>query len=492
MQNEAIRDEKAARGAAWAAAGRWAQVVITIVQIAVIARFVGPEAFGIYTLARLVIGVGGVALEGPIAESLIAAPKMTRGHANALFALCLVLALFCWALVSLLAAPLASVFGSPQLEHILPVLGIALIGMGLSAPPVAILMRDMSYRPVAIVENGSTIVSACVGMTLAVTGYGVWSLVIAEIVRLSLRAVIALWLAGYRPGFDGTWSDLRAHTRFTLNITGGSALAFFEVTAPRVIVGLAFGERALGAYALALRLAWQVFALVIQPFSGIATASARETRSDEAALHRFMTAGAGAVGAVAYPAFVGIAAIAPLLLPFAFGPEWTEAILPTQIVMLAGLRVAPIAFFLGIMRGVGHSNPDIIVATLGAALTFGLTLLAVPFGLPAVAMAYLARNIAIWPLVAFFVHRHTGYPFGKLFTVDLASAGAALIMGAVVTLELIPMPDTWPILVQMLLAIVSGVIVYAGALALLAPSLVASGVAMARTVISKPGPRPPV
>ena len=58
-------------GAAWAISGKAVQLVLNLVTFVLVARLVGPEAYGVYALGWLALGLFDIVVGGAPTETLI-------------------------------------------------------------------------------------------------------------------------------------------------------------------------------------------------------------------------------------------------------------------------------------------------------------------------------------------------------------------------------------------------------------------------------------
>jgi O-antigen/teichoic acid export membrane protein len=290
-----------------------------------------------------------------------------------------------------------------------------------------------------------------------------------SVVRGGVFAVAARW----RPGFAGRIAHFRETARFNGGILLLKTLQALDKALPRALIGGLMGPAALGLFALASRLYEQVNAVLVDPISALATPVTARARREPETLRRLLEQAMDLSSALAYPAFLGVAATAPVLVPLAFGRHWAGAVPVVQVMMLLGLRSAVSSCNGGVLRGLGRPDLQVRVVAVGAALTAVLAPAAAPFGATAAAAALVVRGFATWPLGALYVRRLTGFPMSAQFSAGARSLAAAALMAAAVSALL--HYGEGALRPELLLAasIGLGAAVYAGALAIAAPRLAA-------------------
>lgn len=468
----------AAASVGWLMLGRWYQLAVALGTLAFMARLLGPETYGAYALAVLAMTFADALVFGTFSDALVQRETIENRHKAAAFLVSMVLAtLLALALIPA-AGPVAAAMDAPVMEQVLPVIGIPILLLGAGVVPAALLQRSFRQRQLVLVEQTATTLAGIVGVTLAFAGAGIWSLVALEIVRAFVRSVGLARHCGWRPAIRTDRDALDAIWRFGRSVVLLKLLHFTNTQAPRLVIGLVLGPAAAGLFALSWRLYEQVQKLLVAPMTSIGLATASRAREDIAFLRDMLASATRASSFLAYPAFIGVAATAPVAVPLIFGPEWTEAVLPAQILALIGLRGAVAGFNTGLLRGLGRADLQIRVSLSTTAFTLLVVPLVAPLGVVAVAVALLVRSLVVWPLSATYVRRLIGLPVGFQFR----AGGEALLAGVAMGAVLLSMPHLLAGLRPGLLLglmIGTGAIVYLGAVALVAPGMAR---ALARSV----------
>ena len=437
-----------------AAASGAVSVFKTLLQLAllpVMARLLGPTAYGIYSLAFPTVLFFIMLGDGGLGMSLSREDENNRIVWSTAF----------WTLLgtcTVLAAGvvgsgfvLAHISGQPVLIGVMGLLSVALPLLAVSVPADARLLR----RGNLLYHSGSdligTIIGAGVALTLAVRGDGVWALAAQHVTTYAVRAVILNAAAWSPPDLVFDFASLRGHVS-----TGGALLIgrlgeLGSKLAEYTAFGHVFGTAALGSYTLANQVSRFACEAVTNPIVGAFYAQAlRETDEEVASLHARLTR---MVLLVLLPATALMAVAAPDVFPLILGEKWVaaaplfQAIVVTyslaaaawlsgQILLKHGMadRSAKILIGCGIVRlavvMTGLWLPAVEVAWLVGAtyvLQASVMTLAVPEGFGAGPSTLVA---ALWgPAAAAAFGALTSAAFIVRFPGSIASAVAASALG---------------------------------------------------------------
>ncbi|MGC1428413.1 MAG: oligosaccharide flippase family protein, partial [Albidovulum sp.] len=168
---------KFAKGVAWMAAGGWTEQAINFGVFVTMAKLLGPELFGLLSMAAVFIVPAEALVRESVSEYLIAAHDPTDEDYNATFWLTTGLGLGLAVLLWLIAGPIAYVYGQEIVAGLIRGLSVTVLLIAFTAVPVAILRREFNFRVLSLRAIAGVIVGGTVGIGMALSGWGVWSFV---------------------------------------------------------------------------------------------------------------------------------------------------------------------------------------------------------------------------------------------------------------------------------------------------------------------------
>jgi O-antigen/teichoic acid export membrane protein len=472
-------------GAVWSAARHLLQIALSLIALAVVAREVGPEAYGMFGIAMLVIGIAEMGAGGALTESIVQRKELEDGHIDATFWLSTISAIVLAVAIALFATPLARLAGGEQADNVLFVLGCILpVAVG-SRVPMALLARELRFRASAQIGALATVLSCATGIVLALRGNGIWTLVVMEAVRSGVTLVCAFVSVSWRPRARGSWRHLRELSRVNAGTLATYTVAYADLLLPRLLVSHLLGAQALGLFMLATRVMTELSTLLTEPLRAVTmTACARAQHAREE-LHRVILGLYRTSRLVVFPAFLGMAAIAPWLVPLLFGPMWVAAVPAIQLLMLGGLRQATGAYNSAILFGVGHVRSTLYLFAAGCVLHLVLFPLLAPWGVAGAAIAVLGRQFASWPLACLLIKRATGLTIRRQIGDAKAILLTAIAMAGIVCSTAWLLEPRLPIAAVVVASILAGAIGYAAGLRLLAPATAVTVMTIASAIFRR-------
>jgi O-antigen/teichoic acid export membrane protein len=420
----------AVRGLAWTMFRSVSSRLVGSVVFVVLARLLEPKAFGTVALASVFLVFLQLLVESGFGEAVIQRERLTEVDLNTAFwvnnALGVALALATAASAGLLAA----LFDQPELAPVLRALSPVFVLAALASVPQALLRRQLAFRQVALRGVSGTVAGGVVGVGMALAGLGVWSLV-GQILANTVVGTAVLWLAcPWRPGATVSRSSLAELFGFGVNVLGERVSTFASRRSDDFLVGLVLGPVALGLYTAAYRILLLATDVIIWTIEGVAFPVFSRLREDPERSRGAFYLATQFCCAVATPAFLALAALAPELTRVAFGPKWTGAIPVMQVLALVGIPHSLTYLNKAVTNAGGRPDLSLRVAVLTAVLNVVAFVLVVHWGILAVAVSYVACSYLLAPVSFWSVTRVVDVavgPYLRLFVAPLASGLVMLL-----------------------------------------------------------------
>jgi O-antigen/teichoic acid export membrane protein len=347
--------DASAAGLRWVSIVRVASELLMLGSMVVLARAIPPSAFGAFAIAVIVQELGASIPSEGVGTALVQRDTIDRAHLQAGLAFGLVTGAGFAAVAILLALVVVRpVFGGPTATLVIVSAPFFLLG-ALAAPPSAVLRRRLDFRRLSLLDLTNTLVRTVTSLVLAtVAGLDASALVLGALAGVAAMAVLALVFA---PVPLPRWRT-RA-LRDLLPYGGPATLASICWAGFRngdyAIVGARLGATQAGIY-------WRGFQIAVEYQSKISVVMttvafpvlARTAGTEELlALRRRMVR---LLAIVVFPLLAMLVLVAPVAVPWVFGPAWTAAVLPTQILAGAGAATVLIDAVGAVLMATGRAR----------------------------------------------------------------------------------------------------------------------------------------
>ena len=334
----------------WAFALTWGQRGITTVFMILLAAILGPEAFGVVTMAGAFVALIWLIQEQGVSTAIVQREDLEEEHLDSAFwvnfAFCIVLA----AVGIGLSGWWAGVNSTPELKPVLQVLCLSIVIWGLGIVQEAYVQRGLQFQKLALRTNVAAIMGGAAGLIAAIMGAGVWALVIQHM-TFSCISVVLLWaISDWRPRFRFS----RRHARDILGFSSGVFVAntggWVNRRGDILLMGIFFGPTVVGVYRLADRFVDGLMELTTRPVGMVSLAHFSRLQNDREGLRKTVSSCIRIVLLTTVPALLVLAASSSYVLAV-IGPEWE-----------VGATAMKLLCIVGIVKGLVHFTGPLLFA----------------------------------------------------------------------------------------------------------------------------------
>lgn len=434
-----------------------------------LARLLAPGDFGLLALAEVILNLAQVLFDQGFTDAIVQRHVLEQAHLDTAFWINLVIGLLLAVLSVLFASMIASLYKQPLLKPIIRWISISIVLRTFSSVQQAILKRKLRFKYLAIGALLSWTIGGTTGVILAFMNFGVWSLVTMHIVKQATESIILWVVSDWRPGLSISKRHLKELFSFGINILGVRLAQFLNRRVGDLLIGYFLGTVVLGYFSIAFRIFSLANQLLVDSVNAITLPLFSRLQKDCQRLQQTYYMVVQFVTFYAFPAFVGIAVIAPGLMTIVFGTKWIASIPILQILAFLGILYS-ITYFNGtIIVSVGKPNWRLLLGVIHVVLTLAGFLIAVQFGIVAVTVSYVLIRFLIAPLSFYLVKRFAQIRFVECFHRCLPALIGSTIMA--IAVYLIKVLVKWDVKFVTVISILTCTTIYILGMRLLYPKL---------------------
>lgn len=434
--------QKALKAVVWSAIQNWGSQAGSLIVFIILARLLSPEAFGLVALANVFLAFMQIFLDQGFAKALIQRQHLEPEHLDTAFWTHLISGIVLTGLSFTTAGLVANFFKQPQLIPILQCFSFLFFINSLSHVQKAILMREFAFRTMATRALLGIFIGGVVGILMALWGFGVWSLVSQQFLYESVEVFVLWGASDWRPRFKFSIKHFQELFSFGINIVLFQFLSFFNKRSDNLLIGYFLGEVALGYYAIAYRVLQVMTQLLVFTTKQVALPTFSRLQTEPERFRQAFYKATQFTSLIAFPTFLGMATLAPELVVSLFGEQWIPATPVMQVLAFAGM-INSISLFKGsVFMAMGKPSWQLKIGIFQAALNLIAFLVAVRWGITAVALAYVISSYIVFPISQWAVSKLINIPllmYLKQFITPLISS---LVMVCFIVISKIIL-DNW-------------------------------------------------
>jgi O-antigen/teichoic acid export membrane protein len=366
---------------------------VVLLTTSILARMLSKDDFGLVAIAVVAINYLSVVKDLGLGMALIQRQGDIDRATNTVFTLNIILGVILSAIVIPISPLFADYFNNPMVVPVLQWLGVSFFIHSIGSVHVVLLLREMNYRRKMVPDLGSSLIKSVVSIGMAYAGYGVWSLVVGQLVGAASSVILVWVILPWRPRLELDRGIASTLFKFGFSIIGGDLLNISIDNLGAIVIGRIFGAVQLGVYTLAYRLPemllignlWIMANVTFPAFSSI------QHRPDE--LRRGFLASVRLVQLVAVPICFGMVIAADPIVRVLFGEQWLDVIPVLRVLAIYTLMYS-IAYHIGdVYKAIGRPYILMWLAILTLALITPALLIGSRYGLVGVAWGYVIAMV---------------------------------------------------------------------------------------------------
>ncbi len=364
---------KTARGSMLMAGITLGMRPLSMVFAVILLRLLNPSDFGLIALTVLLMNTANLFTDLGLRPAIVQTQHDIRKVAHYAFVLAMLTSLATTAVIIVGAVPLANFLGGGrELVPILRVMAAVVAVDGLWIVPEALLRRDLKFKQLAVSQILSDLSSSLIAVICAVSGLGVWSLVVGNIASEVLRTLF-LW-GQYRPWIwlhPQRWDGVvvKSLVRFGVPTMGGGVLRSIQTQIDTWLTSRFFGAAVVGYYDKAYNLTGRLSSMLTTAiFGNVLFPSYARLQHEPERLARAYVKSTTMVLLMVMPLSVGLATTASLLVHVLIGENWAPMIPLWQIFSIFGLTWAISANASPLFLAVGQPRRNITASVVYIAI----------------------------------------------------------------------------------------------------------------------------
>ncbi len=423
----------------------------------VLARLLLPADFGLIGMLSIFIAISQSFIESGMGMGLVQKQDRTEADYSTVFIYNLSVSIIFYLIIYLTAPLIADFYETPQLVVLARVLSINLIINSLSMIQLTRLTIRLDFKSIAKVNIITMLTGGIFGVYFAVTGYGVWALVIQNLVSAVCAAIIYWYLSSWRP------SLIFSRQSFTNLFGFGSKLLLASIYAQifnniyNMIIGKAYSVSELGYYTRArglAELAASTIASIVQQVSFPLLSSLKE---DQTAMVSAYSNLVRTTAFIILPTMTMISVLADPFVRLILTDKWLPVIPLLQLMSFARIFYPMSVINMNILNAIGRSDLYLKVDLSKLPLMIIILMITVPLGVKAMVMGHVIMAFASFFINAYLPGKLFGYGARQQLG-DMRKAMIATGITALLVYILISFTDS--LYLKLLVGSLSGVSLY--------------------------------
>lgn len=310
--------------------------MLQLAQMAVLARLLVPEDYGLMAMVVVVLSFAGLFGDLGLNSAYVQKQNVSNEQRSSLFWLNISISAGLAVLVFAASPLLAWFFGDERLAPLLRLSTIAIVMSALGHQVRMTAEKSLDFRPVILLEIISAIIGFVSAALAALSGWGVYALVFGTIMTGTTGALIA-WIfvsQGWRPLWRFCLADVRPYLGFGLAMVGNNIVNQINASIDLVIGGRMLMASQLGLYSVPRNLALQIQSVINPVVTRVGFPLIAQVQNDIPRVRSIYLKTLNMTASTNAPLHVGVAFFAPEIVRILLGQNWSGAVGFLQILAI--------------------------------------------------------------------------------------------------------------------------------------------------------------
>lgn len=402
---------KATQAFIWDFAGIFAKQGVAFIVSVFLARLLLPAEFGLVAMALVFISISQIFADFGLASALIQNKDNTSLTYSSVFYLNIVVGILLFVLFWFLAPIIGNFYENQQISTLVRYLSLNFIFSSFNQVQQTILRKNIEFKKITIRAAVSQVLSGIIAVYLAYKGWGVYALVVQNLLG-SVFGTIMLWqVAEWKPRLEFSWSELKKLSGFSVYVFLNYVTGKLVTQLNTLIVGKVFSASTLGLYSRAASLNSLVTTFSSSSISKISFPLLSQIQDDK---KRFVSAYFKMLELVAFASFCLSGALifaGSDIITILFGKTWMPSIFIFQILVFKSFTYPISLLVVSVFWAAGKTKESFWFDNFGKILGFIPLIFAMRWGFNPFLYSVVVVSIIGWFFSNWFVSISFSFSF---------------------------------------------------------------------------------
>lgn len=454
--------QKAVSGVMWTSIQKFAGMGLRFFSGIVLARLLTPEDFGCIGMLSIFMVVANSIVDGGFGSALIQKKRPTQEDYSTIFFFNLGMSFLMYGVLFVSAPAIARFYNMPLLSSVLRVQGLVLLIHAFSLIQSNQLRKQFQFKKLTLISLLSVVISLAVTIFMAHKGYGVWSLVMMNLLTALIPAIIYWMTNKWHPLWVFSKTSFRELFSFGFFMFLINILNSVCNNVQGLLIGRFYTPATMGYYTRAKSTEELASTSISNVMGQVTYPLYAEYQHDLPALINVIKRVTSSVAYITFPMMVLLILLAKPIFVFLYTEKWLDSIPYFQILCLAGIAICLQGVNFQAVAAVGKSKQMFSWTLVKRAI--GITLIVAGlavFGIKGLLVGMVMQSWVIYLINAYQVHKYVGYKLSKQFF-DLLPILVLSIVSWAVTYGLAFLLPQWNMYVIAVIRLLVFVVVYLG------------------------------
>lgn len=427
--------QKTISGLTWSFIDSFLGQGITFIVGIILARILSPREFGLVGMLTIFTAIAQSFINSGFQQALIRKQNCTQADYSTVFYFNILIGIFFYVLLFTCANAIGKFFHEPILKELIRVLGLVLIINSFSIIQRTLLTKRIDFKLQAKISIIASVISGVISIYMALTGWGVWSLVGLTLVKDGIILALLWFWNQWKPILYFSQKSFKELFSFGSKLLVSGLIDAIYRNVYYVIIGKYFAAAELGYYTSAEQFQSMPSAYLHGIIGRVTYPILSIIQDDIPRLKETYKKIIRSTMLVTFVLMLGLAAVAKPMILTLIGIKWEPCVIYLQMLCFVGMLYPLHALNLNVLMVKGRSDLFLRLEIIKKALAVPVILVAIFLGIKAMIFGMILLSFIAYYFNSYWSGHLIGYSFMEQIKDILPSFTIAAVMSAVVFTE---------------------------------------------------------
>jgi len=393
----------------WSAIDKFAVQSVSFVIGIVLARLLMPADFGLIGMLSIFIAISGTFVDSGMGDGLVQKKDRTDDDYSTVFVFNIVVSISVYFILFVSAPFIAEFYNMPQLVLLTRVLSINIVINSFAAVQRARLLINVDFKAFAKVNVIASLSSGLIAVYFAYIGFGVWALVMQNIISTSVNVALISYQNKWKPSIKFSKDSFKKLFGFGSKLLLTSLVAKFIQEISNLAIGKYYSASSLGYYTKAkgfAELSSGTVTAILQRVTYPILASLQDDREKMISVYRRLIR---ITTFFVFPVMTLISLLSYQIVIILLTEKWASVIVLLQWIVFARFFYPISAINMNMLKAIGRSDLFMKVDFSKIPIVIIALAITIPIGVKAIVIGQVITSCIAFFFNAYMPGKILGY-----------------------------------------------------------------------------------
>tara|TARA_B110000261_G_scaffold156736_1_gene190981 strand:- start:13 stop:1479 length:1467 start_codon:yes stop_codon:yes gene_type:complete len=393
---------KAIIGLKFSSASKIFEIILGLVIAIIMARLLAPKDFGIIAMCSVFTGISALLINLGTSDVIIRQDedKVTKGFLSSIFWINFLIGVITTIILVLMSGWISRLYGYEIIQPIVTILSVNIIFSAMVNVPTSIIIRNLDFKKILYQKVLILPISGFIGIMMALNGYGIWSLVIQQVVYVIGGSLFLWYLSKWLPAFSFDIQHIKQIFHFSGYLSLSKFVNYFTKKGDLFLIGKYIGNDSLGIYSKCYQFTVQITKSINGIIIKVMYPSISKIKDDSTRLSEVFLVVSQVMLSIYSLIFLIGAMFSSEIVHLILGERWSGMIPLIPIFLLLGLFLGLGSISAHFLKALGHAKLHFKIVFFNSILTITLFIACLQWGIKGVAIGYLFSIFILFILLS--------------------------------------------------------------------------------------------